>query len=277
MIGRIPARTAKLAFSLAAIGAIFAAIAGAASAGTVVYSNLPKPKPGNVQSLGYQATSTAEWGGLIEATQTVKNPVVSVDLSSWACQSGSATDGSCVSSPGSTFNVPITLNIYAAGPGNSIGAKLVTLTQNFAVPYRPSADNTNCSGNGGWFKAGKRGGCFHGLLNKITFAKLGTAKAPVSIPAKSIVSVAFNTFTHGYAPTGEEGPYDSLNVAMTEGATEGENVPPSVGSYPAPEDAYLNSTWGGAYCDGGTGGTGTFRLDAGCWTGYQPLIQVKSN
>jgi hypothetical protein len=30
------------------------------------------------------------------------------------------------------------------------------------------------------------------------------------------------------------------------------------------------------YCDGGTGGTGTFRLDAGCWTGYQPAFQVKA-
>lgn len=277
MIGRIPVRTAKLAVSLIVIGAAFAAIAGVASAATVVYNNLPKPLPGNVQSVGFQATSTAEFGGQIEATGTVKNPTVTVGMSSWACQSGSATDGSCVTSPGATFNVPITLNIYSVGPENSVGPKLVTVTQNFAVPYRPSADNSKCAGNGGWFKTGKNGGCFHGKLFKLSFAKLGSGKSPVTIPAKSIVSVAFNTFTHGYAPTGVEGPYDSLNVALTEGTSEGEEVAPSVGTNPAPADAYLNSTWSGFYCDAGAGGTGTFRLDSGCWTGYQPLFQVKSS
>lgn len=274
MTGRIPARTTKVVASLAVMGVIFAAIAGAASAATVTYNNIPTPLPGNVQSLGFQATSTAEFGGQIEATGTIQNPTVTVGMSSWACQSGSATDGSCVSSAGSTFNVPITLNIYAVGPANTIGAKLVTVTQNFAVPYRPSANNTKCAGNGGWFKMGN---CFHGKLFKLKFAKLGNGKAPVVIPQKAIVSVAFNTFTHGYEPTGVDGPYDSLNVALTEPANEGEEVPPTVGSDPVPADAYLNSTWGGAYCDGGAGGTGAFRLDSGCWTGAQPMIQVKSN
>ncbi len=251
MTGRIPARTAKLAVSLVVIGAVFAAIAGVASAAaTVVYSNIPKPLPGNVQSLGFEATSTAEFGGQIEATGAVKNPTVTIGMSSWACQSGSATDDSCSTTPGATFNVPITLNVYSVGPGNSVGAKLLTVTQNFAVPYRPSANTTKCPGNGGWYKMGN---CFHGKLFKLKFAKLGSKKAPVEIPQQSIVSVAFNTQAHGYAPTGVEGPYNSLNVA------------------------YLNSTWSEAYCDGGAGGTGTFRLDSGCWTGYQPMIEVKAS
>ncbi len=277
MTGRIPARTAKLAVTLAVVSAVFAVMAVAASAATVVYNNVPKPLPGNVQSIGFQATSAAEFGGQIEATGPVNNPVVTVGMSSWACETGGATDGSCVTTPGATFNVPITLNVYSVGAGNSVGTKLVTLTQNFAIPYRPSADNVNCAENGGWFKKGKNGGCFHGKLFTIKFAKLGTNRAPLTLPAKTIVSVAFNTFTHGYAPTGAEGPYDSLNVALTEPLVEGEPVLPSVGSNPAPEDAYYNSTFGGFYCDGGAGGTGTFRLDSGCWTGEQPLIKVKSN
>ncbi|HEY1451285.1 MAG TPA: hypothetical protein VGF47_10055 [Solirubrobacteraceae bacterium] len=275
MTGRIPARTAKLAVTLAVVSAVCAVMAVAASAATVVYNNVPKPLPGNVQSIGFQAESAAEFGGQIEATGPVTNPIISVGMSSWACQSGGATDGSCVTTPGATYNEPITLNVYSVGAGNSVGTKLVTLTQSFAVPYRPSADNTDCEGNGGWFKKGKNGGCFHGKLFAIKFAKLGTNKAPLTLPAKTIVSVAFNTFTHGYAPTGVEGPYDSLNVALTE--SEGEAVLPSVGANPAPEDAYFNSTFGGFYCDGGAGGTGTFRLDAGCRTGEQPLIKVKSN
>lgn len=268
MIGRIPVRTAKLAASLTATCAVLAVTAGASSAATVVYSNLPKPLPGNVQSVGFEATSAAELGGQIQTTGSATNPIVTVGMSSWACQSGSATDGSCVSAPGSTYDVPITLNVYEVGPENSVGAKLVTLTQNFAVPYRPSANTTKCAGNGGWFKAGN---CFHGKLFKLKFAKLGSKKAPVTLPEKAIVSVAFNTFNHGYAPTGVEGPYDSLNVGLTEG--EGA---PSVGSDPAPADYYYNTTFGPFYCDEGAGGTGTFRLDAGCHTGEQPLIEVKS-
>jgi hypothetical protein len=278
MTGRIPAATARLVASLVAACAVLALVAGAAGAATVAYSNMPKPKPGNVQSLAFQATSASEFGGQIGFAGSVTNPRVSVDLSSWACQSGGATDGSCVSSPGSTYEVPITLNVYSVGPENSVGAKLVTLTQDFAIPYRPSADNVNCAGNGGWFKKhGKTGTCYHGLLNKITFSKLGTAKAPLTLPSDVIVSVAFNTFTHGYEPTGVEGPYDSLNFALTEPLNEGEAVNPSVGTNPVPADTYYNSTYGPFYCDNGAGGTGTFRLDAGCHAGEQPLIEVKSN
>ncbi len=275
MTGRIPAATAKLAASLMAVCGVLAALAATAGASsTVVYSNMPSPKPGNVQSLAFQATSASEFGGQIQFAGTATNPKVTVGLSSWACQSGSATDGSCVTTPGATFPVPITLNIYRVGAENSVGSKIVTLTQNFAVPYRPSANNTKCAGNGGWFKAGS---CFHGLLTKISFAKLGTAKAPLTLPEKVIVSIAFNTFTHGYEPTGVEGPYDSLNFALTEPANEGEEVKPSVGTDPVPADAYYNTTYGPFYCDGGAGGTGTFRLDSGCWTGEQPLIEVKGS
>lgn len=279
MTGRIPVATAKLAASLIATCAMLAAVAGAAGAATVAYSNMPKPMPGNVQSLAFQATSAAEFGGQIAfAGGGPTNPKVTVGLSSWACESGGATDGSCVTSPGATFNVPITLSVYAVGAEDAVGRKLVTLTQTFAIPYRPSADNTNCAGNGGWFKKkGKTGTCFHGLLNKITFSKLGTTKAPLTLPEKVIVSIAFDTFTHGYEPTGVEGPYDSLNFALTEPLTEGEAVLPSVGSNPAPADTYYNSTFGPFYCDNGAGGTGTFRLDAGCHTGEQPLIEVKSS
>ena len=275
MTGRIPARTAKLAASLVVSGAMFAMTAGLASASTVVYNNLPKPLPGNVQSIGFEAESAAEFGGQVQfAGGAATNPIVTVGMSSWACQTGGVTDGSCVSATGSTYNVPITLNVYSVGPENSVGSKLVTVTQNFAVPYRPSANATKCAGNGGWFKKGQ---CDHGKLFKIKFGKLGTKKAPVTLPEKAIVSVAFNTTDHGYAPTGVAGaPYDSLNVALTEGAEEGVEVAPTTGSDPAPADAYFNSTFGGFYCDGGASGTGTFRLDAGCWTGEQPLVEVKS-
>ena len=68
-------------------------------------------------------------------------------------------------------------------------------------------------------------------------------------------------------------PYDSLNVGVGDGDTNTLAGEPTVGTQPTPDDAYLYSSWTGAYCDGSLG-TGTFRLDAGCWTGYQPLFKV---
>jgi hypothetical protein len=266
MTGRIPARVATFAAAALAMVALAATMAGSASAATTVYSNLPSPMPGNVVSVGFEARSTAEFGGLVEFSAAAKNPTITVGMSSWSCQSGGAEDGTCVSAPGATYSWPITLDIYEAGPGNSVGAKLVTLTQTFAIPYRPSADNVKCVGNGGWSK-GKS--CFHGKLFKIKFSKLGTNKAPVTLPSKAIVSVAYNTTDHGYVPTGVPGPEDSLNVGIAGNAT--------VGGQPAGDSVFQNSTFAGFYCDGGEAGTGTFRLDAGCWTEEQPIIQVQSH
>ena len=68
-------------------------------------------------------------------------------------------------------------------------------------------------------------------------------------------------------------PYDSLNVGLP--------GPPTVGTLPRPDDAYLDSvTRRAQYCDGGAGGTDMFRLDAGCWSHrrgcwrLQPMVEV---
>jgi hypothetical protein len=96
-----------------------------------------------------------------------------------------------------------------------------------------------------------------------------------TLPDKVIVSVAFSTTHYGHQPYGEGTAcfansagcgYDSLNVGLS--------GTPTTGSDPLPNDAYLNSSWSGAYCDNGASGTGTFRLDSSCWTGYQPAIEV---
>ena len=100
MTGTIPVRTAKLlAAALGAI-AIFSLAASAAGAMSVAYNNFPKPIPGNVQSQAFQATSAAEFGGQVGFAGGVTNPKITVGMSSWACQSGSATDGTCVSHTG---------------------------------------------------------------------------------------------------------------------------------------------------------------------------------
>lgn len=266
MVGRIPTRVARFVAALFAAGALLAVAAGAASAaGTVIYNNIPSPLPGNVPSQAFEATSTSEFGGQIElGGANLSTDKVTVAMSSWACQEGGAEDGSCVSAPGAKFTWPVTLHIYAVGAGNTVGTQVGLLTKTFSMPYRPSANNLKCTGNGGWYKMGS---CFHGKLFKISFSLMG-----VAIPAKAIVSVSYNTSDYGAAPTGCTGanacPYDSLNVGVTGNAT--------IGTQPQPNDAYISSTWGGAYCDNGASGTGTFRFDPGCWAGTQPEIAVET-
>jgi hypothetical protein len=259
MIGKIPARIAKLATAMLVTGAVLAwatASAGAAVTYTPIYSNLPEHLPGNVPSEAMEATSSSEFGGEVQlAGATAEHTKVTVALSSWACQSGGAEDGSCVSAKGAKFAWPVTLHIYTAGAGDAVGTQLVSLTKTFKMPYRPSA-NPACQGEslGGYLMMGV---CYHGKVFKVNFVLKG-----ITLPSKAIVSVAYNTSNFGAEPqapkpcNSEPGgcPYDSLNVGGFEG-------PPSVGSDPQPNSDYINSKWTGAYCDEGLAGTGSFRFD----------------
>lgn len=279
MTGRIPARAASLAVALVAAAGILALTAAAASAITLtpIYNNLPKPLPGNVPSEAIQATSTSEFGGQVEFNgPSLSTTKVKVAMSSWACESGGAEDGSCVSAPGAKFEWPVTLHVYNVGPGSSVGTQIAGMTKTFKMPYRPSANATKCLANtpaeGGWYKMGH---CFHGKLFKIAFTLKG-----ITLPKTAIISVSFNTQSWGAEPTGVEGPYNSLNVGGFEGA-------PSVGTQPQPEGVYISSQWTGAYCDAGFAGKGSFRFDpaipGGCVSGYdgfdpelQPGFQVET-
>jgi hypothetical protein len=246
--------------------------ASVASAATI-YNNIPQPKPKNTPSQAFEATSTSEFGGAVAfagAKSARKNAAVTIVLSSWACQEGTGTG--CHTTPGATFSWPVTVKLYNLGPSGEVGSLITESTKTLNIPYRPSANNKLCTPNSegvvGYTKE-----CFHGKEAAFTFP-LG-----VTIPNEMIVSVAYNTSDYGAVPqrpqpcnsTAAGCPYDSLNVGVEE------ETGVTVGSQPRPDDAYLNSTWGGAYCDGGSGGTGTFRLDAGCWTGFQPLFRVKAS
>jgi len=235
----------------------------------VVYNSIPDPLAGNYPSQAYEAQSASEFGGQILLTGTNRtDPKVTIMMSSWGCESGSWNLATCVTTPGSTFSHPITLNIYSVGSGNSVGSLITTKTQTFAIPYRPSKDPVNCPA-GGWWNGTT---CFNGLATPISFDLTG-----VTLPDNVIISLAYNTTHYGYAPVGEAATcysedggcgYDSLNVAL--------NTLGSV-TYPLPDGAYMNSTWSGAYNDGGAGGLGTFRLDPTGWTAYQPIVKVEAN
>jgi hypothetical protein len=282
MSGRIPARVAKRALAVLAVGAMSAVAPAAAGAtGTVIYDNIPSAFPPNTVSQAFEATQLGEFGGQVEfASAGLSKTKVTVAMSSWACQRGNWYEATCETDKGARFEWPVTLNIYSVGALNAVGTKVASLTRTFKMPYRPS-DSVRCTG-GAWFAKGQ---CYHGKLFKINFALTG-----VALPSRAIISVAFNTSGYGTEPQGSKPcnattagcPYDSLNVGLTEPANEAspEPVAPSVGADPAPESAYQNSTTAGNYCDKGLQGTGTFRLDSGappCWTGYQPLLEVSTS
>ena len=285
-INKIPLGATKLkSKSILAISSVALSILGlliasvmplaANASASSIYNNIPTPLPGNLPSQAFEATSTSEFGGQVQFDGSARqNPTVTVVMSSWGCENGNWFNNTCSTTPGSTFQEPITLNIYNVNSDNSPGSLVKTVTQTFNIPFRPSADTTKCTGDsaGEWYSTADHK-CFNGLATPITFNLTNT-----TLPNKAIITVAYNTSDYGHAPYGDATTchattqgcgYDSLNVALT--------APPTVGTDPLPNDAYLNSSWSGAYCPGGSGIVGTLSLDTGCWTGYQPAIKVSAN
>jgi hypothetical protein len=278
MVGRIPNRLAALAGTLLVTLGLTALVAGSASA-AVLYDNIPKVLPGNFASIGFEATSTAEYGGEVELTKTSAKKAlpltVTAVMSSWTCQTGGWSTDNCVTTPGATFNWPITLKIYNVGAGGEPAGLIAEETETFAIPYRPSA-NPLCKGElaGTWLStkgSGKKAthSCYNGFAAPITFQPL-TVGAPT--PKKLIVSLAYNTETYGTHPTGEEGPENSLNVANSESWES----TLSKGADPV-EGPFVNSNYSAMYCS--DSGLDTFSFAGTCWgeAGYfQPVIEVKS-
>jgi hypothetical protein len=255
MIGRIPARVAKMAVALLAVGALTALTAGASSA-EVIYNNIPSPLPGNFASIGFDATSTTQFGGEIEVAGTArKNPTVTVVMSSWACQSGTWEDG-CSSPTKKTFKEPVTIKIYEVG---ELNVPIATKTKSFKMPYRPSAEPVHCTGPdaGTWYDA-ESGECFNGKAFTIKF-KVKLQR----VPKKAIVTVSYPTTST---------PAQSLNVAVSEPS---ENTL-SLGADPT-QELFLDSSLSDMYCEGATD-VGTFGGSEGnCWEGYQPVVALSAN
>jgi len=245
--------------------AVVVATSGAASAdpstSVVVYDATTNPLV-PMPSEAFEATSTSEFGN--EVTFATAQRVLTgatVTMDSWGCQSGGwahpAND--CVTTPGTTFPEPITLNIYQVGSGNTVGPLISSTTQTFNIPYRPS-DTPSCSSpSNGEFLASD-GKCAHGLPVNVSF-NLGA----VTVPDSVIYGISYNTSGYGPAPYGYATAcaqtsagcgYDSLNVGLSSIQS------PSVGSDPLPGSDFLDSTWNGAYCDNGANGTGMFRWDS---------------
>jgi len=287
---RISAKPVKLAAGMLLATGAAAMSAGAANASEVVYNNIPSPLPGNFASFGNEAYSLSEFGGLIElAGAARKNPKVTVAMSSWACQSGGVYQDTCETpKPNRKFKWPITLNLYDVGPGNTVGAKIGSVTRTFSLPYRPSKNDPVCVAKGyeagTWYDAATNH-CYHGMAFAITFKPVH-----VELRQQAIVTVSYNTTNHGPTPVGPAACsstsggcyYDSLNVAITE-PSEGTL---SLGSQPT-KALYLSSTWPAMYCGSSTpvGSFGpTAPIEGACASGspyeteegIQPAISLSA-
>jgi hypothetical protein len=273
-----------LAVAAVALG-VFAGATSAASAKVVVYNNIAGTLPGNYASIGYAATSTSQYGGEIELAGTArKNPTVTVAMSAWACQYGNSSTSTCTTpKPKKKFKWPLTLNVYEAASGGTVGAKLASVTKEFGMPYRPSVTpacaRAPYNDPGAWFDSASNS-CFHGLAFTEKFHVSG-----VTLPPQVILSLSYDTSNYGPAPVGakacEEEPqgcyYDSLNFADVEPAEAAELGAQAVGSDPT-ESQFVSSNWNEMYC-GSSASLDTFGPSGVCpswYEGDQPAIRVEA-
>ena len=278
-------KLATLVVAVVLIGAVVPASVVAKGGGgqqtSVIYSSLvASPLHGNMPSVGGEAYAFNEFGNAVTFSTSKNRSLgnVVVTMSSWGCQTGSWFAGNCLTTPGATFSVPITFNVYGASPDGVVpGALITTATQTFVISYRPSA-SPKCTGPdaGKWYDNSLKT-CFNGLATNITFGFSGP-----TLPDSVVYGIAYNTTHYGYAPIGESAPcytsaggcgYDSLNIALSEDPT---NI--SAGSDTNSGKVWQNSPYGSLYCDGGSAGTGFFRLDspntASCWGVESPYAAV---
>jgi hypothetical protein len=183
-------------------------IAAAAAPG-VRYDSTPIPGTVTVPSVGLQASAVNEVGGEVIVRHTLPLKHAKVTLVSWACEQGSWEAG-CTTTPGSSFQVPVTLKLRTASrrdaAGNIVPGRQVTkVTKTFAIKYRPSSISSTEHRY-----MGADGLPHNGIAQTISF----------DLPAKRlgvdlVWTVSFNTSTHGPAPLGHATPTDSLNVGLS--------------------------------------------------------------
>ena len=291
--GLYPGSTSATCFVKPSAGPICNAGDSAVAYNALPFGVVNCPKP----SEAFEAQSASEFGNAVNLKTGTPRTLgsLSVSFSSYGCSDGghwyTGTTDPCVTTPGATFTWPITANIYALDTSTnppSPGALLATDTETQTIPYRPSADSS-CPGTSGiengsaWFNPQAPGGgaCQYSITKVLSFSNWtdqGTFTG--TLPDQVIWTVAFNTSDYGQTPqrpqacnaTDQGCPYDSLNVGvMTFPGSE------YAGSSVDQHAAFLSSTWTGAYCDNGAGGTGVLRMDTSstdCWLGFTPLAEL---
>lgn len=189
-----------------------------------IYNSMFSPLAPNYISLGFQATSTDQLGDYVTLAGTNRLlQTVSVTMSNWALQSTPANVAWCTANPtkcnSAGFKHPITVNLYDNSSFPGVGSPIVTLTQEQFIPWRPEADIT-CTSPTAW-RSPIDNLCYNGYAFDLLF-DLSSLNAV--LPNSVIVGIAYNTQTHGDAPLGVDGPYNSLNVSVDGSTSIGTDV-----------------------------------------------------
>ena len=217
--------------SLAAAALTITAFAAPASA-EVVYDNAPPAAAAEVPSLGFEETGTAELGSLVRLVGAARfDPQVRVETVVGGCEA-EPLEGGCTT-PGATFALPATLSVYALGADGTPAQLLARQTQTFQLTYEAT-------------------------LQPLAFSLPG-----VTLPPEAIVSVAFDTRSSGYQPTGATGPADSVAVALA--------GPPAVGANPREAEGVYRAATAAA-----TTAPFAFEAQPGTWQGRQPAFTVEA-
>jgi hypothetical protein len=253
------------------------ALAGSAEAvsPTVVYSSLASTSPAtNYPSQPFQAQQTNEFGDYVHLAGTARQlNTVSVTLSNWALAATPANVAFCSASPDNCdstgFNWPITVNIYAntltnGVPNHLLGSKTITTH----VPWRPAGDpSCGTTSNGfGW----KVDGTCYNYSGIAANANFDLSSLNLNLPDDVIVGFVYNTQSYGPHPTGVDGPYNSLNIAVPE------NNPVTVGSDDSNSSVFWNTNTSSYYSNPECTG-GTFCQDTN-WSPYGTVaMQITAN
>jgi len=232
--------------------AAFAPLSLVGAHADVVYNSIPTSLPTNLPSVGYEATSTSEFGDAVVLAGTARVLTgATVILSNWALESSYETVGTSAG-----YFEPMTLNLYnfgGAGPNPLVGSLVASSTINAFIPWRPEAT----AGCGSGF--GTSPSCFNGLAVPLTFNFNGEL-----LPDNVIFGLAFNTTDYGANPTHVLGPYDSLNFGVAGLADV------TVGTDTNPDGVEWNTSAQGFLT---TGTPGVFGPDTG-WSPFVPAIQL---
>ena len=105
---------------------------------------------------------------------------------------------------------------------------------------------------------------------------LRPSRGGVPVSNGLVWGVAFDTESWGSNPVAYDGPFDSLNVAVTKSVRVGKDANPG--------GAFLDSTEAGEYASCFTSAnlitgcpTSSFRNDPNGWTGYVPAAQFTAS
>jgi hypothetical protein len=215
---------------------------------TVTYNSITTPLSEDVPQISFESRHIAEFGSQVKLAGTDRmNANVTILMSSMACESGTFESG-CTSTPGHTFNHPVTLRVYNVDntKPDGIGDLFTSVEKTFAMPFRPSSGTCGSSST---MWADADGVCHSAKSFTIDFSLAGK-----TLPDNVIVTVGYNTTHEGLEPIGGTGGYyDYLAVGGTSGPSVGESLPGA-------GDAYVSYSPEGTYADG-LAGTKTLRLD----------------